>query len=211
MSADRDGTHLSPPSNDRTSLLLSRVLDELQPEEVSVGYIVLKLRRRSFGGLFILLAALALLPGISIFVGLAMLVPACQMMLGFRAPLLPYFIRRRRIGVEAVRAVGQRALPWVERMETLVRPRWFVLTQHPIPTLAGITMIGLALVIMLPLPFSNFPPALSLAFLSLGFLERDGLMIMVGFVLAGIALAIGFFMAFFAWEATLLFFSRTIS
>lgn len=210
MSVETNKTPIPLPSADRTSLLLKRLLESLSGEDVSVGYIVLQLRRRSFGGLFILLAALGLLPGISILAGIVMLVPACQMMLGFRAPLLPYFIRRRRIGVTAIRALGERAIPWIERVEVYVRPRWFVLTRQPVPTLVGAIMFGLALVVILPFPFSNFPPAVALICLSLGFLERDGILIAVGFSVAIVALAIGVLMAFLAWEAAMLLLSGTI-
>ena len=65
----------------------------------------------------------------------------------------------------------------------------------------GVLTIGLALVVMLPLPFSNLPPALALVSISLGLLERDGVMIGIGLTLAVVAVAIGGLMAFFAVEA----------
>jgi len=180
--------------------LLRRILAELPGEEVSIGFIVLQLRRRSFGGIFILLAALGLLPGISFFAGLAMIIPAFQMAIGFCAPLLPGFIRKRRIEVDAVQALGDKAIPWIEQVERFIKPRWFLLTQPPIPTVIGMLTICLALVVMLPLPFSNFPPALALTSLSLGIMERDGVMIGIGLILAAIALAIGGFMVIVAME-----------
>lgn len=195
----REGIPL--PTTERTSVLLRRLLDELPGEDISIGYILLQFRRRSFGGIFILLSALGLLPGISFIAGLTMLVPAFQMTIGFRAPLLPRFIRRRRIEVAAVRALGNRAIPWLEKVERYIKPRWFALTQPPIPMVTGVLTIGLALVVMLPLPFSNLPPALALVSISLGLLERDGVMIGIGLTLAVVAVAIGGLMAFFAVEA----------
>lgn len=195
---------ISPPTTERTSILLKQLLSKLPEEDVSIGFIVLQLRRRSFGGIFIVLAALGLLPGISFFAGLAMLVPAFQMALGFRAPLLPRFIRQRRIGVTAVRALGSRAIPWIEKAERYIKPRWNPLTLPPVPMIIGVLTIGLALIVMLPLPFSNLPPALALICFSLGLLERDGMMIGFGLILAIIALVVGGVVAMIASEALLL-------
>ncbi len=194
----------SPPTTERTSILLKQLLAKLPEDDVSVGFIVLQMRRRSFGGIFIVLAAFGLLPGISFFAGLAMLVPAFQMALGFRAPLLPRFIRQRRIGVTAVRALGNRAIPWIEKAEFYIKPRWIPLTLPPVPMIIGVLTIGLALVLMLPLPFSNFPPALALICFSLGLLERDGMMVGFGLILAITALIVGGVVAMIASEALLL-------
>lgn len=167
-----------------------------------MGFIVVKMRRRSFGGLLLILAALGLIPGISTLAGLAMLVPAVQMAMGFRAPRLPRFIRRRRIGASALRALGGRAVPWIERIERYVRPRLIPLTMPPVQIAIGILTLGLALLVMLPVPFSNLPPALAVLCFSLGLFERDGLLIGLGLVLAVVALAIGSVMAVILYGAT---------
>lgn len=183
-------------------MLLKRLLIEMPPGELSIGIIVLRMRRRSFGGIFLILATLGLLPGIATLAGLAMLAPAVQMALGYRAPVLPRFVRRRRINASAIQALADRAIPWIERVERYVKPRWVPLTLPPVPMLIGILTVGLALVIMLPLPFSNFPPAIALVCFSLGLFERDGLLIGLGLALSLAALAIGLTMAVIAFEAT---------
>lgn len=194
----------TPPTTERTSVILKQLLAKLTEEDVSIGFIVLQMRRRSFGGIFIILAALGLLPGISFFAGLAMLVPAFQMAIGFRAPLLPRFIRRRRIGVARIQALGNRTIPWVEKAEQYIKPRWIPLTRPPAPMIIGVLTIGLALVVILPLPFTNFLPALALMYFSLGLLERDGLVTAMGLFFAIAALIIGCIMALVASEALML-------
>lgn len=187
--------------SDKTSVLLQGLVSELRGERVTVDHVVRELRRRSFGGLFILLAAVGLLPGLSFFAGLAMLVPAVQMALGFRTPLLPSFIRRRELDVSKVSALGARVIPWIQRFERFVKPRWLWLSLFPMPNLIGVAVVGLALVIMLPLPFSNLPPAFAMFCLSIGLLERDGAMIVVGLLIALVALVVGAVMAAVAFEA----------
>ncbi|NQW00022.1 MAG: exopolysaccharide biosynthesis protein [Rhodospirillales bacterium] len=200
---------IAPPTTDKTSVILRQLLDNLPDKTVTIGFLVLKLRRRSFGGILLLLAALGLLPGISMLAGIAMLFPAVQMVLGFRAPLLPYYVRHRHLSVATVRKFGNRALPGIEKLEVYIKPRWFALTHPLVPRLIGALIVALALLLMLPLPFSNFPPALALLCLSLGFLERDGVLIGVGMILAMAALVIGVTMSLLALEAIRLLLETT--
>ena len=153
----------------------------------------------------IFLAALGLLPGLSLFAGLAMIMPALQMIVGFRTPFLPRFIRQREIESDRVRALGNKAIPWIEQIERVVKPRWLVLTQPPMPAIIGIFVIALALVLIVPLPFSNLPPAVALICFSFGLLERDGLMILIGLATAAVALTIGVSITYVAVEAVTLF------
>ncbi len=186
---------IPPRADDRTSELLRRLLDDIESEKVSVGYLVTQFRRRSFGGIMITLAIVALLPGVSLFAGIAMMLPALQMAVGMRAPSLPGILSRRNIRVAALRARTEQAIPWIERLEFYVRPRWIVLSRPPMPVLIGMLTFILALVIMLPIPFGNLPPAFAVLVLSLGLLEKDGVLILLGLALTAIAFAIGSVMA----------------
>ncbi len=179
------------PVGEKTSVLLRRVLRELPDTDVRIGYLVLQLRRRSFGGLLIFLAALGLLPGISVLAGLAMIVPGLQMAAGFRAPVLPRFVRKRKIDTQKLRELGDKTAQLIEWSERFVRPRWLFMTLPIMASIIGILVTALALVVMIPLPFTNFCPALALLCLSLGILERDGLLILLGILIGATALTIG--------------------
>lgn len=199
---------MTSPPVDKTSRILERVLAELPGTRVSITYIMLRLRRRSFGGILIVLAILGLVPGIGILAGLAMTVPGTQMALGFRAPYLPRFVRRRKIDVASLRALGNRIIPMIERLERYVRPRWLFVTNAPMPSMVGVLVVVLGLVVTLPLPFSNFPPAVALLCIALGLLERDGVLIAAGFAIGCFALAIGGMAISVAIEVAIHFFAK---
>jgi hypothetical protein len=140
----------------------------------------------------LVLGVIGLVPGVATLAALVMLIPGMQMLLGYRAPLLPRFVRRREIRRDRLRALGAKVLPWLQRMERFVRPRWFRVTQSaPFTRLIGLLVICLALIIMLPTPLSNGPPAMAVLTLSLGLLERDGLLVTGGMLFGLAALAIG--------------------
>lgn len=174
------------PGAEKTSALLQRLVAELQGEQIRVGFVMYQLRRRSFGGVYMMLAALTLIPGISIFAGLTIIVPALQMVLGYRAPLLPRMIREHHVETAHLRALAERAIPWMKKIERFVKPRSLILTLPLSSSLIGVVVLLLALVITLPLPFSNLPPAIALFCLSFGLLERDGVLIFIGLIAAAI-------------------------
>lgn len=201
-------SEVPPKSGEKTSELLRRILTELPADDTPIDHLVIQLRRRSFGGIIMLLALLGLLPGISLLAGLAILIPGVQMLFGLPAPLLPKFIRQRQIGRSKLRAAGATAIPWIERMERYVKPRWLNFLVLPLPQVVGLTVLALGFLIAIPVPFINFVPAIALLCLSLGLLERDGLMIFLGLVIAVLAIAIGISIAQVTLDAALLYFGK---
>jgi hypothetical protein len=190
-----------PPREDSMSVLLAQILRDLQGRHVTVGEIVFHFRRRSFGGLLFVLTLLGLLPIVSFIAGLAMLVPAVQMARGLPAPRLPGFVSARRVSVDRARRRGRRVLPGIEAMERYIRPRWLILTAPPMPIVLGAVCAALGVAMILPVPLINLPPAIALAFLSMGIIERDGVMIVIGLAAAAAAFVLCGLMASFAVDA----------
>jgi hypothetical protein len=56
----------------------------------------------------------------------------------------------------------------------------------------GLVCLYLSLLLLLPIPFLNFPPALCLVVLALGMVQRDGLVAAIGLALtAAMTLSLG--------------------
>jgi hypothetical protein len=54
---------------------------------------------------------------------------------------------------------------------------------HPIPErIVGAACLLLAVILFLPIPFGNIPPAFAIAAFSLGILERDGVATIIGWL-----------------------------
>jgi len=176
----------------KTSALLAETLTALDGSHVSVGDLMKQFQRRSYGGVLLILALLAMVPGISVFAGIAMMVPAFQLFMGLQSPVFPSFIQARQVGVPGLQKWGMKISYWVKRLETLVVPRWPALSNTLARRLIGLVILLLGFVVAIPFPFSNFPPALATLGFSLGLLERDGLMIAIASVLSVIAFTIGF-------------------
>jgi hypothetical protein len=203
-------TELKPIENDRsekTSVLLERVRAELPKDVTTVNIILTRLGQRSFGGILILFAGLGLIPGVSVVVGMIVLVLGIQMLSGFKTPLLPKFLTSKQIKAKRVYKVLGECIKYVVFIEKWVRPRWTFMANPLFTFILGLVITVLGFVMLLPLPFSNLPPAIAIIILSMGQLERDGLMIFIGMICSIAAFSIGFIFAGVALHSIQQFFS----
>ena len=173
-----------------TSVALQRLHDEAPKDHFTLGWLMTRLRNRSFGMIMLLLALAAITPGVSILAGLLLMVPAFQMIAGYSAPRFPRRIADRPLPTRHLAVVVQRAVPVLKYLETLIHPRW------PIPLDATKRIVGTIVVILSatlvfsPIPLSNVVPALLIALISLAYLEEDGLLLSIALLAALIVLTI---------------------
>ncbi|MBY0421711.1 MAG: exopolysaccharide biosynthesis protein [Parvularculaceae bacterium] len=153
-------------------------------DRVSAGEILTALGSRAFGLSIIIIMApvcLPMPPGVPTVVGVILSLFAVQMMLGYRAPWLPGWLRRKTIAREKLlKSIDdlERRLKFVER---IARPRLQFLTEGFFARLYGVVFLILGIVLILPIPFlGNIPPALAAGILALALAQRDGLLAIIG-------------------------------
>ena len=172
-----------------TSVQLSRMLDRAEGARVSIGWLMERLGRRSFGLTLFLMAEIGFGPGVSTIVGLLVAWPAIQMMLGHEAAVLPPLVARREVDVDRLARVIGIITPRLASVERLIRPRWTT----PFETakrLTGIMMLLVGLTMAVPVPFGHVVPALVIMLLAVAYLEEDGLALLSALVAAVVSLAI---------------------
>lgn len=91
---------------------------------------------------------------------------------------LPDFLLRRKLDPRLVRLVTGKAGRLLLRIEAVSRPRLRSLVNQQ-RVLAGVCLL-LALIVALPIPFFNMPPAICLLIVSVGMLQRDGVLALAG-------------------------------
>jgi len=170
--------------------VLQRLHDEAPKDHFTLGWLMGSLRKRSFGIIMLLLALVAIAPGVSIVAGLLLMIPAFQMIAGLPAPVFPRGIAARPLPTQHLAALVQRAVPVLRYFEKLIHPRW------PTPFDATKRVVGTVVVILnttlvfTPIPLSNVVPALVIALISLAYLEEDGVLLSIALLAAIIVLAI---------------------
>jgi hypothetical protein len=159
------------------SELLEDLVGAFPGDSVSVGELVDRLDSRAHGVLLLVLAlpmCIPNVPGISTIFGVLMLAPALQLVLGSRRLVLPERVRAWRVDCNALRRTFSVATPPLKRIEYLIKPRWSRLTRFPVTILVGLQTLLMALVLILPIPFANWPPGMTVAMTALALLQRDG-------------------------------------
>ena len=173
-----------------TSVVLQRLHDEAPTDHFTLGWLMGSLRKRSFGIIMLLLALVAMAPGVSIIAGLLLMIPAFQMIAGQPAPVFPRRIAARPLPTRHLAALVQRAVPVLRYLEKAIHPRW------PTPLEATKRLVGTVIVILsttmvfTPIPLSNVVPALVIALISLAYLEEDGLLLSIALLAAVVVLTI---------------------
>lgn len=169
------------------SSLLWELSQDEQREHIAISDLLVALGDRATGALMFIFAfpnVLPTPPGTSSILGAPLVFLAAQLMLG-RAPWLPAFVGNRSMARSDFSSLVKRIVPWLQRAESLLRPRLATLSLPPMEHLVGFLSLLLAVLLVLPIPFGNVLPALAISLLALGVLERDGV-----WVLAGLAVAV---------------------
>lgn len=177
--------------------IIAEVAATFPGERISLGEMAEAFGDRAFGLLILLLCLPSLLPGMASVFGLPMLILGLQMGLGWRQPQLPGFLAKktvRRTDLLKLASASSRGLRSVERF---VRPRpgWCV---SPVgERLVGWLTVYSALMLILPGPGTNGPPAFGTIIMALGVVEQDSRVTAAGLVitLAGCLFASGVLLA----------------
>jgi hypothetical protein len=171
---------------------LSQLLGEISGhfqgvETVSVGQLLDAFHERGFGFFLFLIALPAALPlpalGINALIALPLLLLTGQQVLGFRTIWLPESLKHKEISRQSLQSGIEKALPWIERIEYLIRPRLGFMTQGAISHIIGLCGFIMALSVTLPVPLTNTVPSMGICAMAVGVLMRDGLAVLAGMVI----------------------------
>lgn len=167
------------------SSLLMAFATNFSAERVRVRDITESLGQRSFGFILLIFAlpnSLPILgiPGVSTITGLPMLFVAVQMALGHNRVYLPNWIADSSLATSDFQKLIFKVVPWLQRIEKLMRPRIILLTQGSAERWLGGFCVLLAFLLVLPIPLGNLLPALGILFIALGLIERDGVCVLLG-------------------------------
>jgi hypothetical protein len=189
-----------------TAPIVQRLRDAaaaMQEERVSMQAMAQAHGPEAHGTLLLLMATPCLLPvpGVGTVLGLGMAALAVAMWRGHCAPCLPqrvaelelprHWAQRVLVGLASAYAVaGRRAKPRLSHLASVGRRS------------ATALAVGLmAAIVVMPIPFGNVLPALALMFIGLGLVFRDGVAVVLGLVVSGVALVAttGLILTAWAW------------
>ena len=175
--------------------MLAELLARHREEAIVLGDILAFFGERAFGALMLVLALpmatpLSAIPGVSSVFGLPLVVVCAQLMLGYPRPLLPALLAKRTVRRETLARAIERADPWLARIERAVHPRLPALTGVAAERALGAVCVVMAVLLALPIPGANQPPAVVVALFAVALVERDGVFAILGWIAALAAVVI---------------------
>ncbi|MCR0985222.1 exopolysaccharide biosynthesis protein [Roseomonas populi] len=155
------------------SRIVAEVAATFPGERITLGEMAEAFGDRAFGLLILLLLLPSLLPGMASVFGLPMLLLGAQMGLGRRVPRLPAFMARRSIKRTDLLRLAGASSKWLRKLERHVRPRPGPFTTPFGDRLFGWLTVYVAIMLILPGPGTNGPPAFGNIVMALGLVEHD--------------------------------------
>lgn len=187
-------------------LAISQQLTQLAAEApqsvVTLDWVLNRLNERAFGLFLLVLALPCCIPflyGIPQVVSLPLMLVSVQILVGRRTPWLPAKLGARTVTKEGLQSLSDRAGPWLRKIEAISRPRLTALSRPPVDRLVGFGLVLFSASILVPLPGTNTVPGIAVVVISMGLLQRDGILILLGLLLGT------------AWIATLIVAGATLA
>lgn len=161
-------------------------------ERVYLKDLVNALGDRAFGLLILIFAlpnavGLGTIPGLSTVFGVPQIFIAAQMILGRDRPWLPAWVLDKSLARGDFQTMVEKSAPYLSRAEAVLRPRWMAFSCPLAERCLGAVFLILASIVALPIPGGNWPPAVAMAFISIGLVERDGLYVTIGLAVSILA------------------------
>jgi len=172
------------------SAVLQQLHDEAPTDHFTLGWLLGRLHKHSFGIIMLLLAVIAMAPGICLIAGLLLMVPAFQMIAGHSAPVFPRRISARPLPTRHLARLIRRAVPVLRYVEKMAHPRWPTPHQATKRLVGTIVVIQNTTLLFAPIPLFNVVPALVIALISLAYLEEDGLLLSIALLATVVVLAV---------------------
>lgn len=158
---------------------------------LSLGEILGKLQQRGFGVVLFLCALVCMtpMPGPNAILAIPLFIIAPQMVLNKRRLWLPVWVLRRQAPTPKILHYYQKILPALQFLEKITKARLAYIVPRRQLTLVGLIVLITALAIALPLPVpgSNTIPSGALVMMGLGMFMRDGLLVLLGGLVATLA------------------------
>jgi hypothetical protein len=129
-------------------------------------------------------------PGFTTVMGTPLMILSFQMLLGYHKVKLPQKINQYEMKNSMLIAICNKVVPLLKYLENYIKPRFSFARSFYCEQFIGLVSLICAISVAIPLPLTNAVPALSITIMCLGLLNRDGLVIIFGFIIGIIGLII---------------------
>lgn len=174
-------------------------IGERPGETLCLGEVVETFGQQAFGPVMLFFALVNMMPwppGGTTLTGAPLLLLSVELAMGRDELWAPRWAERVSIKRPLFRKFNGRLKRGLKLTERLSRPRLPLFTGQVGRVLIGLACTFLSIVLVLPVWGANLLPAVAVGFFSLGVTQRDGLAVIIGWLLTGATVAV----LFLAWR-----------
>ncbi len=146
-------------------------------------------------------------PGFTTIFGIPLIILSVQVITGSSKVKLPKRVANREMQNDTLIMMSKKITPILEKIEKIVKPRMEFLNTENFQRIIGVIFLIASIAVTLPLPFTNAIPAQGIAVIALGFLNKDGLTVIIGLCIAVIGLIVAVVAIFIYWNLIVWFFN----
>lgn len=179
--------------NRKITRVLQLFIAGIKSDKVNVTDICNYLSKYNFGTLlfFFSLPVLFPLPApLPSILAVPLIFVSMQMFIGRSTLWIPLFFQKIFLRKSLLTKVTKITTPAIHRIEAMIRPRLVIFCTPKFQKFAGLMCLIFSCAVLIPLPFTNFLPCVGIAFISIGLIGRDGVMIIIGMVIGTFGLAL---------------------
>lgn len=154
-------------------------------DKVTLFDIKTALHERGFGILIIIFSLplsvpIPVPPGYTTILSMPLILFSLQLLFGFDSPWMPHWLERKSFQRSTLALVVEKTSPALRKIEKFMKPRMSFIFCGPGEKILAFIMLLCALSIAIPLPLTNFIPAIGTTLISLGIMSKDGLLSILG-------------------------------
>lgn len=195
MQENNDNNDISKDKINSTSALINDIYNKNIEDNIKIGTLLKSIDSGGFALLnliFSIILMIPLPPPIAIIAGLIVMFLSFQMIIGMKEVWLPKFITEKSIKRTTLTVIVAKSTIYLYKLERFTRRR-FTFVSNPITErIIGAFIFFLAGITLTPIVFANTIPGLAIILISFGMINKDGLMVIIGFI-------VGIFSIFVVW------------
>lgn len=195
MQENNDNNDISKDKINSTSALINDIYNKNIEDNIKIGTLLKSIDSGGFALLnliFSIILMIPLPPPIAIIAGLIVMFLSFQMIIGMKEVWLPKFITEKSIKRSTLSVIVEKSTIYLYKLERFTRRR-FTFVSNPITErIIGAFIFFLAGITLTPIVFANTIPGLAIILISFGMINKDGLMVIIGFI-------VGIFSIFVVW------------
>ena len=169
-----------------TRILLKQLADGSPDDELTFDLVLDSFRHRSYGLFLLIVLIPVFIPipagqgGLS---GSLISLIGLQLLWQMEHPWVPRFIGQKTFKRSHFINFQRHFDRWLGYVEKLCKPRWEYVFDHAWARFfSGLLLLILGVVLALPIPLTNYPFGVIILAFSLGFIERDGILLALGWI-----------------------------